>query len=152
AAKELRLLGVKALGALRKAKDHPDAEVQRRVAIILPAIETALLLEPRRVTVHLKRKTARQIVDELQRQTGFQVESWAGVEAQLFDLDCADLPFWEAFDRVCQSAGLVLQGGYGEEILQVNPQASFVPHVCYRGAFRVSANSFHYSRSIAISA
>ncbi|HMF14631.1 MAG TPA: hypothetical protein VKE94_20085 [Gemmataceae bacterium] len=152
AAKELRQLSVKALGALRKAKDHPDAEVQRRVSTLLAAIETAVLLEPRRVTVHLKRKTARQIVDELQRQTGFQIGPWASVDTQLYDLDCDDLPFWEAFDRVCQSAGLVLQGGYGEEILQVNPQSSFVPHVCYRGAFRVSANSFNYSRNIDLSA
>src|SRR5262249_29428405 len=152
AAKELRLLGVKAVGALRKAKDHPDAEVQRRVATLLPAIETAVLLEPRRVTVHVKKKTDRQIVDELQRQTGFQIGPWASVDTQLYDLDCDALPFWEAFDRICQSAGLVLKEGNDEETLQVYPQASFVPHVCYRGAFRVSANSFHYSRSIDLSA
>src|SRR5262249_8732909 len=64
AAKALEAMGPKALGGLRKAREHSDPEVQRRVEALLPAIETAALLTPKRVTVHLKKRTVRQIVDE----------------------------------------------------------------------------------------
>lgn len=152
AARELQALGSKAVAALRKAAQHPDAEVQRRAAALLPSIETAALLAPKRVTIHLKKKTVAQIVAELSKQTGYKVEFLNGNEQRLYDLECDNLPFWEAFDRLCQPAGLVLQIGYGDNILRLNHQESYVPYVNYKGAFRLVANSFSYNRNIDFSA
>src|SRR5262249_9037919 len=146
ALKALEAMGPKALGALRKAQEHSDPEVQRRVAMLLPAIDTAALLTPKRVTVHLKKRTFRQIVDELSKKTGYKVEFWGGNDQQVFDLNCDDLPFWEAFDRVCQAAGMVLQVGYGDDVLRLNHQDSYVPYVKHDGVFRLVANSFNFSR------
>jgi hypothetical protein len=148
AGKALETLGTKALPALRKARDHADPEVQRRVGLILPQLEIAELLAPKRVTLDLKKKTVRQIMDELSKKSGYKIEFFGGDPQQLYDLKANNLPFWEAFDRLCQSAGLVLQIGYGDNVIRLNQQDSYVPYVNYRGSFRLVANSFNYNRSI----
>jgi hypothetical protein len=151
AEKSLRAMGIRAIGSLRKARQHTDPEVQRRVENILPGLETALLLEPKRLTIHAKKKTIRQILDELTKHTGYKIECW-GNDQQVYDLDGDNVTFWEAFDRLCQSAGLVMQIGYGDNILRLNHQDSYAPYVCRDGAFRLVANSFSYKRHIDFSA
>src|SRR5262249_34541340 len=90
----------------------------------------------------------RQIVDELSKKTGYKVEFWGGNDQQVYDLDCDAMPFWEAFDRLCQAAGMVLQVGYGDDVLRLNHQDSYVPYVKHEGVFRLVANSFSFNRHI----
>src|SRR5437879_6205959 len=53
ASRRLEALGARVVPALRQALGHPDTEVRRRLRELIPAIETAALLAPRRVTLHL---------------------------------------------------------------------------------------------------
>jgi hypothetical protein len=152
AGKSLESLGSRALPALRKAREHEDPEVRRRVATLLRTLENAALLAPKRVTVNLTRKPIRQVMDELAKQTGYKIEMWGGNDQGMCDLKCENLPFWQAFDRVARAGGLVLQIGYGDDHLRVNQQDSYVPYIAYDGSFRVVANSFHYNKTVDFSA
>jgi hypothetical protein len=149
--KALEALGAKAIPALRRAKDHSDAEISRRVGILLPRLEHAVMVAPKRVTLNLKKKPLKQILDELTKQTGYKIQSWGGDDKLQYDLVCDNVPFWDAFERLSQAAGLVLQPSYGDEYLRLNQQASFVPHVTRDGAFRLVANSFNQNKTIDLS-
>jgi hypothetical protein len=149
--KALEALGAKAIPALRKAKDHADAEVCRRVGMLLPKLEHAVMVAPKRVTINMTKKPLKQIFDELTKQTGYKFQSWGGDDKLTFDLKCDNAPFWEAFDRLCQAAGLVLQPSYGDEYLRLNQQASYVPYIKHDGAFRLVASNFNQNKTIDLS-
>jgi hypothetical protein len=64
----LKAEGVKVLPALRAALKHPDGEVRRRLVDLIPSIETAALLAPKRITLDMKNKTLPEIAAELGKQ------------------------------------------------------------------------------------
>jgi hypothetical protein len=150
ASKALALRGEEALPALRKALPHPDPEVRQRLAQLVADTERALLLAPKRVSLKFEQTPARDALAELSRQSGYRIELQGGGPQQLVTLQADNLTFWEAFDKICTQAGLVLQqhndsnGG-----LTVYAQDAVVPFVDYRGPFRLSANSFQYNKSLA---
>lgn len=148
AGQALQALGAKALPALQKAREHPDPEVRRRLAALIPQVENAAVLQPKRLTLTVTKKPLSKIFEEITKQTGYKVEMWGGNDQQLYDFKCDNLTFWEAFDRLSQTCGLHLQFGYGDDRLRVMHQDGFAPYVCYDGAFRIAANNFHDSRSI----
>jgi hypothetical protein len=154
ASKALLALGAQALPALKKAKDHEDPEVRRRVGELILTVERAGLLAPRRVTLRLKDKPIRQAVTELARQTGYTIELWPNAQAngerekELFRLDLENVPFWEAIDRICAAGGLALQEGYGDDRIRLNYASNRVPFVHRSGPFRLVAQGIHYNRSI----
>jgi hypothetical protein len=148
AARALADAGVRAVPALRKGLAHPDPEVRRRAGELLPAIETAALLAPRRVTLKVDRKPLRDVFAEMTRQTGFPIEHWATDPATVYSFDLNDLPFWEALDRVCQATGLALQPGYGDDRIRLHQQNAHPPYVRYDGPFRFVANGFQHYRNV----
>src|SRR5262245_47864735 len=107
-------LGAPALDELRRAAAGDDAEVRRRARELVERIErrveTARLLQPRRVHLIYKNTPVADAVADFARQTGFAIEL-AGDRAKLNDrkvtLDTGPVPFWEAFDQFCRKAGLV---------------------------------------------
>src|SRR5262245_12946658 len=68
----LSKVGYNALPALRKAQAHPDPEIRRRLEELIPALETAAALEPRRVTLKMANKPVKEILAEITRQTGYK--------------------------------------------------------------------------------
>jgi hypothetical protein len=148
AAQQLEAAGVRALPLLRRALTHGDPEVRRRVAGLLPSIETTALLAPRRISLKFDRKPIRDVLDAVANQTGFKIEHWTNNPAQVYSFDFADLPFWEALDRICRDAGLILQPGYGDDRLRLQPQSVYPPFVRYEGPFRFVANGFQLYRNI----
>jgi hypothetical protein len=113
AARALDQLGAAALPWLRQALADPDAEVRRRAAELIDAIEqrelTRRLLAPQKVRLHYKGVPVAVAVGDFSRRTGGQVLLAADV-AKLGDrtvtLDAGELPYWEALARLCEAAGL----------------------------------------------
>jgi hypothetical protein len=143
----LKAEGPKALPALREALSHPDPEVRRRVGELVPALETAVLLTPKRVTLRVNNRPIREILDAIEKQSDYKIESWGSLRTTC-SFDFTDLTFWEALDRVCQSAGLVLQQGYGDDRIRLQARDGHVPFVQYDGPFRLVPTGFQLYRNI----
>ena len=114
ASKTLLELGEPALDALRRARTSTDAEIRRRVTLLVRQIEqqveTARVLAPSRIRLMLKDTPLPDAVDELARKANVKIEL-KGERTELarkkLTLDTGDVPFWDAFDRLCRSACLV---------------------------------------------
>ncbi|HEV3260545.1 MAG TPA: hypothetical protein VG013_27060 [Gemmataceae bacterium] len=115
ATRELDALGAAALDALHQAASDPDAEVRRRAvdlaAHIERRIETAQVLTPTRLRFVCKDKPVADAVAEFSRKTGFAVQIDPAARTRLGDrrvtLDTGDTTFWDAFEKLCDRAGLV---------------------------------------------
>ena len=136
AAAELNAIGEPALAALKKAAQDRDPEVRRRAETLANSInrrvETAQLLEPKRVHLSIRDKPLTEAIAELASQADFTIElidspahSFASVtgihvkyvtelqEPTLKSLDprvtleVSETSFWEAFDLFCRKVGLV---------------------------------------------
>jgi hypothetical protein len=153
AAKALEVFGVDALPVLRQALAHPDAEVRRRLEELVPRLETAALLAPKRVSLNLKQRPIREAVAELARQTGYKLTLWPEAQAngqreqQVFSFEFTNLPFWEALDRLAETGGLNLEQHHGEDGLRLHFQDNYAPFIYRTGPFRVVAQGFNYNRS-----
>jgi hypothetical protein len=147
----LRLLreeGPRAVEALRRALNHPDPEVRRRANDLLPSLETAATLAPKRVTLKASNKTLRAVFDDLEKQTGYKVEVWGGNDKAVHNFEFTDVPFWEALDRICESAGLVLQQGYGDDRIRLQHAEGHTAYVHRAGAFRLVPTGFQHFRNV----
>lgn len=148
AVRQLEAMGEAAMPALYKAQKHTDPEIRRRVSDLIPSLEMAALLATKKVTLKVEKKTVRHIIEELTKQTGYKIEFWVNNEQQLYDFQINDQPFWQAFDQICNTTGLVLQQGYGDDRMRLNQQEGHVPFVCYDGPLRVVANNIQHYRTI----
>jgi hypothetical protein len=148
AARLLRGIGPEALADLRPARAHADPEVRRRLDDLIGSLETASLLAPKRVTLNAHDKTARQIFQDITRQTGYKIEFFTNQEQQKYSFQFDRVPFWEAVDQVCHAAGMVYMPYYGDDAVHLQSQESYVPHLCYDRGFRLVANGFQHNRSI----
>src|SRR5262249_51320402 len=131
AAKAIEALGPEALPALRKAKDHPDLEVRRRIKEWIPKFEIEAIVAPTRVNLEVKNEPLEKVVAELARQTGYELElSIKGAPAQKpVSLRLAKTTFWEAIDKVCQEGGLELSPDYERpQKLMLNFDGKPSPH------------------------
>ena len=148
---KLQSQGIAALPALRKAANHPDPEIRRRVVDLIPSLEIAAIISPRRVNLKLANKNLREVFDEVSRQTGLKVDFWSNNPQQVYSFDLRNVTFWEAVDRISKDTGLVIQQGYGDDRIRLSQQNGFVPHVAYDGSFRYAANNINQSRSVDLS-
>jgi hypothetical protein len=144
----LESLGPDALPALRKALAHPDLEVRKRVGDVIPSIETAELVKPKLVTLKAERKTARQLLEEVSRQTGYKLDAWNDSPSQVFTFDLEGVPFWRAIDEIGRVSGLTPVVGYGDERIRFQKEAGFPSHVARDGCFRLVPTTFEYHRSL----
>ncbi|HYT94390.1 MAG TPA: hypothetical protein VEL76_37090 [Gemmataceae bacterium] len=121
AKRALEALGAAALPALKQAAESPDLETSRRAGELVKKLEEKVtienLLAPKRVRLQLKDTPVLEAVAQLAKQSGYNIEV-QGDRTKLADrkitLDTGDTTFWQAFDQLCQKAGLT-------ETNQVNP-------------------------------
>jgi hypothetical protein len=110
ATQALDALGAPVLTALRQAAQAKDPEVRHRAEILAEQIqkrvETAQILEPKRVRLAWDDKSLGEAVDELAGQSGFAIRLPTSVRNRRITLDTGTTTFWEAFDQLCQRAGL----------------------------------------------
>jgi hypothetical protein len=148
AAMKLRSEGLAALPALRAALNHADPEVRRRAGELVPVLETAALLAPKRVTLKVDNRPVREVLDSIEKQTGYKIETWGPAGRTNCSFDFADLPFWQALDVVCRGTGLVLQQGYGDDHVRLQAQEGHIPYLGYDGPFRIVPTGFQHYRNI----
>jgi hypothetical protein len=132
----LDAIGQPALAALKRAAHDRDPEVRRRAETLASAIykrvETAQLLEPKRVRLSLREVGVQEAVSRIARQSGYSIElvdspqSLSGLPGprsssstdleeptlgELFrpviTLDTGETSFWQAFDQLCAKCSLV---------------------------------------------
>ncbi len=152
AVERLKAEGVKALPALRAAVKNPDIEIRRRAVELIPNIETAAILAPKRLTLQLKDKTTAEILAEMKKQTGYQFDHWDNNPAARYSLDFKDLTYWQAMDQLTKATGLELQQSWGDDHVHLQPHGSGGGvHSAYThtdGAFRFAANSFQLYKTV----
>lgn len=146
AADALRLGGQSALKALRRAQNHPDAEVRRRAAELQGPLEASLRLAPKRVSLERKSRTLRATLEEISKSTGYTVEAWNNLEQQV-DFGCDNITLLEAVDQLGRLTGTVLQQGYGDDRIRLGA-GNCPPLVAYDGPFRLVATSLQQYRNI----
>jgi hypothetical protein len=151
AARRIEAEGMKAVPALKKALGHPDAEVRRRVYDLIPHIERASFVTPRRVTLKMSNKPLRAIFDEVTKQTGQKIEFWTtpNMAKQTHSCDFKDATLWQVLDEMCRAAKLVVQPNYGgDERIILQNQGGYTPYVHHAGAFRFVPTGFQMYRNM----
>jgi hypothetical protein len=154
ASRALANLGPGVLPALRKAQSHSDPEVRRRLELLIPPLERAVMLAPRRVSLRLSQVPVREAVAAISQQTGYRIDLFPPAasngerEKMLASFHFDNLPFWEAMERLCAEGGLTVQEGYGNDSVRLQFDDNRTPFVHVHGPFRLVAHGFHYSRSV----
>jgi hypothetical protein len=151
AGRELAQQGEKALPYLRRVLASTDnPEVQRRLAVLVRRMDNDRLVAPKRVTLSAKNKTAKQIVDDIAKQTGYKMEVGEQSDAKhSFEFD--NTPFWQAIDAVANAAGFTVYTEYEDDTVRIYNQDVTNPHVAYAGPFRFLATNIQASRSVQLS-
>ncbi len=139
---QLIALGHEILDLLPPITDRTPAEAKVRLARIREKLELAradAAVRASRVTLQGKMSLAKALA-EIERQTGNHFTDFEGHEAEL-DLDLADVPFWEAVDRVLDDAELELNPYRGAEGLSLSArpegQVPRTGRAAYDGIFRI---------------
>jgi hypothetical protein len=127
AQRELRAIGVPALDALKKASGDGGEKGRRARDLVIELQQQALIdqvLAPKKVRLNLKDTPVIDAVDELVRQSGYNIQIQGEVAAlakRKVTLDTGATTFWQAFDQLCDKAGLV-------EIAVQTPNANPLPN------------------------
>jgi hypothetical protein len=149
AVRRLEEEGVKVLPALEAALAHSSPEIRQRARNLIPVIELHALMTPRRVSLKMENKPLREIVDEIQRQTGYKMEFWVADPRQTFSIAVKDATYWEAIDRLCTTAHLTLQQNYGDDRVILQQGDHSADFVRYDGPFRFVPVGMQQTRYLA---
>jgi hypothetical protein len=153
AGRDLAAKGEKALPLMRKAMLATDSpEVQRRLSVLVRKLDRDRLVEPKRVTYSAKDKTAKEIFDEIAKQTGYRLEFNGGGGAEgKYSFEFNKTPFWQAMDTVANAAGYTVYAEYDDDSIRLYQQDSMNPHVAYSGPFRLLATNIQSNRNVQLS-
>jgi hypothetical protein len=151
AGRNLAARGEKALPYMRRAllaTDNP--EVQRRLSVLVRKMDRERLVEPKRVTLSAKNRTAKEIIDEIAKQTGYKID-FTDQNTAKYSFEFNKTPFLEAIDTVANAAGFVVYSEYEDDTIRVYNQDSTNPYVAYAGPFRFVATNIQSSRNVQLS-
>jgi hypothetical protein len=109
AAKALEQLGKTAMPALRAAVANGDLETQRRALLVIERIEDRIvladILTPTPIRLQLGEMSVTDALLKVQSQMGLPCGA-AITKKTLAKLDTGTLPYWQAWQRFCEAAGL----------------------------------------------
>ena len=113
---------------------------------MIAVLERAAALAPKLITLKIDKKPVRDVLNEMAKQTGFKIPTndatFNGPQGKtLHSFQFDKTPFWEALDKVCEKAGLIMQPNGGDNTLRVSFQDSYEPFKSYDGSFKVSATA-----------
>ena len=147
--------GEKALPDLRRALAAADnPEVSRRLTVLVRRMDHDRLVSPKRVTFAVKNKPAKDVFDEIAKQTGYKIDFQGGGNADCrYSFDFANAPFWVAVDQVAEATGMsVYANGGDDDVVQINSYSdAHNPHVTYAGPFRLVATGINANKSVQLS-
>ncbi|MFO0826034.1 MAG: hypothetical protein U0792_23425 [Gemmataceae bacterium] len=148
AGRDLAVLGERALPAMKAALLATDSpEVQRRLSVLVRKMDMDRLISPKRITLSVKQKTAKETLDAISKETGYRIEYGGGTDTKL-DFEFDNLPFWVAIDKVAAATGCQATADYNDEVIRIYNQDSVNPYVSYAGPFRFMATNIHSSKSV----
>lgn len=151
AGRDLAARGEKALPYMRRALlATADPEVQRRLAVLVKKMDYDRLVAPKRVTLSAKNRTAKQVIDDIAKQTGYKLEN-NDQSAATYSFEFDNTPFWQALDAVANEAGFTVYSEYQDDTVRVYNQNTTNPHVAYAGPFRFLATHINSSRNVQLS-
>jgi hypothetical protein len=114
--KEIAALGPIALDALRGAKRSSDAEANHRIDALIRGCEEQLLtkqiLTPKEVHLKLNDVSPSHAIAELAKLSGYAIQFQGDalpLANKKITLDTGETTFWQAFDQLCDKAGLMEQ-------------------------------------------
>ena len=148
ASKTLEAMGPNILPELRKARPNADPEIRRRLDDLIPTLETVAILTPKRITFKITKKPMKDIGEEITKQTGYKLTFYSGGEQQLYSFQFENATFWEVIDKVCETTGMTIQHGYGDDQVRLNFADSIAPHLHRDGVFRFQATGFQHTRNV----
>src|SRR5262245_36374843 len=173
--------GFPALPLLRKAMGHKDPEVRRRALRLVPGLEHAALVAPKRITATIKSQSLRTICEEISKQSGYQIQHQgvmmgggpgvvfaapvaiavpaivkgkgkaaapATPSEPTFSYTWVNQPFWDVIDKLCKDHNLVIQQGYGDEVVRLYNGSGTSQHVGRDGAFSFAASNMKLYRRL----
>jgi hypothetical protein len=103
--KLLQSLGSSALPELKKALNHPEEEVRTRAAKLIPLLETMAALEPTRVSLNVDQEPLSTVLYQIQKQTGYKVESKVKSDDKRYSFQRTKVTFWEAMEEIRKKSG-----------------------------------------------
>lgn len=148
ATKALRERGPEALPAVRKALQSTDEEVRKRAESLVPALEIAEALLPKRITIKSEKMSVADALKEMAKQTGFKFGP-AAADNRSLSLDLKDVPFWDAMEEIGrQPVSVYTEYSSKERTLNTGTVGGKSPHLLVRGPFRLEATWFHEDRDV----
>ncbi len=152
AGKELAKLGEKALPDLRRSLNATEnLEVSRRLSVLIRKLDYDRLVNPKRVTLKMKDKSVKEILDAMAKQTGYKIEFSDGGNDTKYSFEFDNTAFWPALDQVAKAAGLTVNSGYDDDSVHLYRGNSVSPYVSYSGPFRLVASYISTSKNIQLS-
>lgn len=157
AGKALEAKGDQILPQLRQAlSGTDDPEVARRLTVLVRRMDHDRLVSPRRVTFTMKDRPIKDAVDEINKQTGYNVilgGGPGGPGGPKYSFAFDNTPFWEAVDKVATAGRLYIQTGYDDDTVQLyyNGSEQVNPFVAYPGPFRILPQNINANRSLQLS-
>ena len=163
AAEALEQLGRAALSTLKNAKMTDDLEIRNRVGILIDRIEMNLMIRPTMLQLDFHDQPVMEVVKALGERSHIPLALYPDQELIWKDrrvtLERSEpIPFWEALDVLCQTAGLqyntgMPMGGMGPNgakqpaisLFQTTPMSQAVPSIV-TGPFRINMASIQFHR------
>jgi hypothetical protein len=151
----LEQLGPIALPHLKAAlQKTTDPEVKRHLTTLIPSLEQQKALAPTQITFKAENKPLKEVIKELEKQSGYKIELVAGNvknDQLAISVTWDKVSFWEAVQTLTEQCGLMIQEGwYGNDNMTVRFIQGDAPssYIQLHGPFRVSATGFYYNRNI----
>ena len=165
AERRIRAEGVPALPYLRKAIGHKDPEIRRRALRMVPGLEHAALVAPKRITMSVRNQTIANVLAEVSKQSGYKVLSTdnngfmpgmpvvqaKGVKEKGYSFTFVNVPFWDVIDKICRDSNMVVNSNWGDEAIRLQSSTGYSVHAGRDGAFRYSAMNLQLTRNIDLS-
>jgi len=110
---ELEKIGLPALDSLKKAAGSADGEVSQSAKKLMEKLEeaqqSAALLAPKLVHLKCQELPVTDVFKEMEKQSGYKINIQGTPNSRRITIDTGKpIPFWQAFDQVCEKAGLIL--------------------------------------------
>jgi hypothetical protein len=147
AGRALEARGEESLPVLRKAAAGADPEIRRRVEVLSQRIERSVLLAPKHVSLVCKNTSVKEVVADLAKQTGYQIQ-WQGNDNARVTLNLPHATYWEAMDRLMLDTGCAMNVDDQHGTIFLNQQETYSPYSCHSGPFRILALNFSYNRYV----
>jgi hypothetical protein len=151
----LEQLGPLVLPHLKSAlKSSEDPEIKRQLQSMIPGLEQNQVLTPTRITLTCKDKPLKDVVKEIEKQTGYKIEVAGATNGKTdpsVSLAWDKVSFWDALRGLSEECGLMFQDGwYGPDNMTIRlmPGETSQQFTHLDGPFRVTASGFYYNRSL----